>query len=204
MIPLNVAYVIAGIAALVFAVVAAMKCARTVAQAWNGAGRFARYAFLAAALGLTLYGGAKGRIGGITFPFTDPEVRYIIDTGSYVTNDYVHVSFMRMIAPAGAPLMIDRRQVGQTNDVDWVNHLTTTFAQFANPSDIQFQAATNWDWIVYTTWTPGPTVQTNDVWHAYWGRDRNNRGFLIPIRTCVRDGSEIIATPKSRWDSEAE
>lgn len=201
--PVAIGMAVAAVAML--AVAAALPLARFLAEAWDRANgdRFGRYVFLAAVAWATLYGNAKHRIGGISYPYTDPEVHYLTDAGSYVTNDAVHVSFTRIIAPTSAPLLIDYRQVDQTNDTDWVNHTTTTFAEFPNPCDIQFPAATNYDWIVYTTWTPGPTVKTNGVWHAYWGLDRKQRAYIIPVRTYVRDNTTIIATPKSRWDAEA-
>ena len=184
---------------------AVILCWGTIAKAWEKAhgDKTARWVFVAAVSVATMYGGAKHRTGGITYPYTDPEARYLTDAGSYVTNDAVYVAFTRLIAPATAPLMIDYRQIDQTNDTDWVNYATTTFAAFDPPQLIQFPAATNYNWVVYTTWTPGLTVQTNGVWHAYWGVDRKGGGYLIPVRTCVRDGGEVIATPKSRWDSGA-
>ena len=145
--------------------------------------------------GLALYGGRKGRI---TYPYTDYEMRWLADRGSYVTNDFVHVDFTRVVVPATAAFYISHRQVDSTNDLDWVVYLETTFARFACPSNVPCANATNYDWICYTTWTPGPTVQTNGVWHSYWGRDKKLRTHIIPIRSAVRVDGETIATPKSK------
>lgn len=142
-----------------------------------------------------LYAGRKGRI---TYPYTDYEMRWLTDRGSYVTNDFVHVDFTRVVVPATAPFFISYRQVDSTNDLDWVVYLDTTFAQFACPSNVPFANATNYDWICYTTWTPGPSVQTNGVWHSYWGRDKKLHTHLIPIRSAVRVDGKTIATPKSK------
>jgi len=153
------------------------------------------------------YGATKeGAKGTITYPFTDPEIRYIRDNGSYVTNDFVHIAFTTMIVPSTADLQIWRRRLDQTNDLDFVCHTNTTIGAFNQPQDIQFPAATNWNWQVFTTWTPGPSVLTNGVWHAYWGIDRKKRMYPIPIRTCVRlvetNGTQtVIATPKSKEDN---
>lgn len=156
-----------------------------------------RFMLLAVALVATLYGGRKGTI---SYPRTDPLAAYLVNVGSYVTNDAVHVNFTRVIVPDAANLYIDRRLVSSTNDADWVNHLTTTFAQFQPPQDIPCQAATNWDWIVYTDWTPGPSVQTNGVWHAMFGLDRQAGRHIIPVRACIRVDADVIATPKSKED----
>lgn len=152
---------------------------------------------LAMAGAVTWYAGGK-HAARVDYPRTDPLQAYLTDAGSYVTNDFVHVAFARIIVPDSAPLLIDYRQVGSTNDADWVNHTTTTFAQFAVPCDLPFAAATNYNWAVYTTWTPGPSVQTNGVWHANWGVDRRTGRHAIPIRTAVRLDGETIATPKSK------
>ena len=148
---------------------------------------------------LTIYGVRKGRI---TYPYTDYETRYLTDAGSYVTNDFVHVNFNRIIAPSSAPFYLTYRQVDSTNDMDWVVYIETTFAEFACPSNVPFANATNYDWLAYTTWTPGPTVQTNGVWHSYWGKDKMLHTHFIPIRSSVRVDNETIATPKSKREDE--
>lgn len=148
---------------------------------------------------LMLYGGRKGRI---TYPYTDYEMRWLVDNGSYVTNDAIHVSFTRIVVPATAPLYISFREVESTNDLDWVVFTNTTFAAFTVPCDMEYPAATNYDWICYTTWTPGPSVQTNGVWHSYWGRDKKLHTHIIPIRSAVRVDGEIKATPKSKREAE--
>ena len=148
---------------------------------------------------LMLYGGRKGTI---TYPYTDYETRYLTDAGSYVTNDFVHVSFSRIVAPSSAPFYLTYRQVDSTNDMDWVVYIATTFAEFTCPSNVPFANATNYDWIAYTTWTPGPTVQTNGVWHSYWGKDKRLHTHIIPVRSAVRVDGETIATPKSKREDQ--
>lgn len=149
----------------------------------------------------TLYGGAK-HIATVTILNTSDDAVYLIDRGSYVTNDYVHVDFATVVIPQTANLFVYRRQVDSTNDVDWTEHLATTIGEFNPPQDIQFTAATNYNWMVFSDWTPGPAVETNGVWHAYWGLDQQRHEKLIPIRTMIRVDDEVIATPKSKADSE--
>lgn len=158
------------------------------------------FAFAALSSACALY----GRKGTITFPRTDADIAYLSDRGSYVTNDFVHVDFARVVAPDSAHVFFDYRQVDQTNDTDWTTLVNSTFAEFSVPTNVPFANATNYDWMVYTTWTPGPAVLTNGVWHAMWGIDRNGNGYLIPVRTAVRVDGETIATPKSREDARNE
>ena len=152
--------------------------------------------FFAVFIGSFVYYGATK--GTISYPYTDFEKRYIVDDGSYVSNDFIHVSFHRIIAPSTADLHIDYRQWQSTNDEDWVSLVDTTFADFSVPQDISFINATNYNFAVYTTWTPGAAVQTNGVWHSYWGLDKKLHMHYIPLRTAVRVDGETIATPKSR------
>ena len=174
-------------------------------SAWDKATALARAVFCGAVVVACLFGGAK-HTGSITYPKTDTDVAYLTDSGSYVTNDAVHVAFTRIIVPDTATFYLDYCALDGTNSAgvatNWVNAKTATFADLTVPFDFAFAAATNYNWLAYTDWTPGPAVQTNGVWHAYWGIDRKQGRYFIPVRTCVRDGGSVIATPKSKWDYE--
>ena len=173
-------------------------------SAWRQATILARAVFCGAVVVACLFGGAKGKI---SYPKTDTDVAYLVDAGSYVTNDAVHVAFTRLpMVPSSATFYLDYCALDGTNSAgvatNWVNAKTATFADLTVPFDFAFAAATNYNWMAYTDWTPGPAVQTNGVWHAYWGVDKKQGRYFIPVRTCVRDGGEVIATPKSKWDAE--
>lgn len=139
----------------------------------------------------------------VSYPRTDPTQAYLTDNGSYVDSDtsVVHIDFNRIIAPDSAPVYIDRLQDGDETGT-WVNQVSATFGTLALPYEFTFANATNYKWIVYTTWTPGPTVQTNGVWHCYWGTDKDRHELLIPVRTAVRVDGETIATPKSKENAQ--
>lgn len=158
-----------------------------------------RTAFFAVFVGAFIFYGATK--GTISFPYTDFEKRYLFDNGSYVTNDFIHVNFTRIIAPSSADFHIDYRQTGSTNDEEWATLVDTTFGEFTVPQDIPFPMATNFDFAAYTTWTPGAAVQTNGVWHSYWGLDHKLHFHMIPVRTAIRLDGTTIATPKSREDA---
>ena len=160
----------------------------------------ARKIFFFAVAGLALYAGAK-RSGIVTYPAVG-DVSYLIDRGSFVTNDFVHVDFSTVVIPSSANLYIYYRALASTNVTDWTEYLATTIGEFDPPQDIVYPAATNFNWMVFSDWTPGPAVETNGVWHAYWGIDQQRHEKLIPIRTAVRVNSTIIATPKSKSDHE--
>ena len=138
----------------------------------------------------------------VSYPRTDPTTVYLTDAGSWVDSDtdIVHIDFRRIIVPDSAMLYVDRLCLTE-GDESWENIFAATFEETPLPLEITCQNATNYRWIVYTDWTPGPAVQTNGVWHANWGLNRRTRKFLIPLRTAVRIDGETIATPKSKEDA---
>ena len=136
----------------------------------------------------TLYGGSKGII---TYPRTDPEVWYLQDNGSYVTNDAVHVSFTRnLIVPATAMFYLYGLECSYTNQSDWADYsfcaYSNRFESMALPLDVPYQNATNFNWIGFTDWTPTPTVHTNGVAFVAWqiGADKPTNDVAM-IRTGV-------------------
>jgi hypothetical protein len=174
-------------------------------SAWRQATALARAVFCGAVVVACLFGGAK-HTGKITYPKTDADVAYLTDAGSYVTNDAVHVAFTRVpTVPDTATFYLDYCALDGTNAqgvaTNWVNAKTATFADLSVPFDFAFANATNFNWVAYTDWTPGHAVQTNGVWHAYWGVDKKTGSYFIPVRTCVRADGKVIATPKSKWDA---
>ena len=119
--------------------------------------------------------------GSVTYPYTDPEVRYLYDAGSYVTNGYLHVAFTRLpMVPDSADLQGWCRPNASTNDDEWVQFLDTTFAAFPVPADIEFDGAETNDFIFFTTWTPGPAAHTNGVAEIQW-----RKGYLDPSRAAA-------------------
>ena len=121
-------------------------------------------AILALAAACTIF----ARKGTVTV--SDP---YIVNSGSYLTNDVAHVSIAKRtpILPDDTEILVYARQVDLTNATDWVRlepHLT--FAD--HPYDYALPNATNHDVMVAASYTPAPTVHTNGVWQM--------KGFTIP------------------------
>ncbi len=146
---------------------------------------------------MVYYAGSKS----LTFPRTNSEMVLLADDGtSYVSNDVVRVGYTRhLILPDAADLNVWRRHVGNTNDDDWVAQLVTTIGDSPSPVMIDFPAATNYDWIVFTTWQPGPSVQTNGVLHSTWRGVPGLTGariFGVPLRTHVIEDGNTIAPPQ--------
>ena len=109
-----------------------------------------------------------GRKGSVTV--SDP---YIVNAGSYLTNDVAHVAIAKRtpLLPDSTEILVYARPTDSTNVEDWVRlepHLT--FAD--HPYDYALANATNYDVMVAANFTPEPTIHTNGVWQA--------RGFMIP------------------------
>lgn len=137
-----------------------------------------------------MYGGSKN--GVVNFPRTDPEQAYLIDAGSYVSNNLVHVAFTTFLVPQDAWILLDYWPEGSTNESDMVTAYTAKLSEFPRPLNFEFAGAISNRWYCYTTWTPGPAVQTNGVWQTIWMTDRRMNRDLIPIRTRIEvDGIGI-------------
>lgn len=159
-----------------------------------------------AVVSCVMYGGSKSYTRSVSFPRTDIEQAYLIDTGSYVTNDLVHLSFTTFLVPQDAMIFLEYWPDGSTNEADFVTAYAATLENFPQPLDFPFENAISNRWYCYTTWTPGPAVQTNGVWQTIWMTDRRENRYLIPIRTRIEVDGESIAppTPTEQEDTDNE
>lgn len=193
----------AGIAILL--VIAALCLAYICRKALTSVRRALRPAELAVFTVLACFLSWAAQKHLVSYPRTDPTTDYLTDAGSYVDSDrdIVHIDFRRIIVPDSAMLYVDRLRDGE-GDESWENVFAATFGETPIPLEITCQNATNYRWIVYTDWTPGPAVKTNGIWRANWALDRRARRYIIPLRTAVRVDGETIATPKSKEDARNE
>lgn len=143
-------------------------------------------------------GATKQTTGRVSYPYTDVEMRYLFDAGSYVTNDYVHVAFSKSpVVPDSADFLGYVRPTDSTNDADWVEFLSTTFAEFHSPSNVPFAGAISNDFQFFTTYTPGPVVHTNGVAVIMWQKSINGGSDrVIPVRTGIYiEGMRVAPSP---------
>lgn len=150
---------------------------------WAGLGRFDRAVVCVAVALATLYGGSKSITERVDFPRTDPEVAYLVDAGSYVTNDAVHVVFNSYLIPSTAMIYVDAWPKESTSTADIVNVYAAPLAAFPDPLDLAYPGAISNRWYCYTDWTPGSVVHTNGVFEAQWMSVTNNPAFAVPKRT---------------------
>lgn len=160
-----------------------------------------RVVFMLGVVLATLYGGTKH--GSVSFPYTDPERRYLYDAGSYVTNGYAHVAFRTLLVPQSATIYAYSRPVGSTNDAEWVERMAEQLSAISvsdgiHLRDIYFEGAETNNLQVFTDWTPGPAAHTNGVAEIQW-----RKGFLdpasaaaIPWRTGIYvEGKRVAPDP---------
>lgn len=130
----------------------------------NKLDKLVRFALLAPFVAaMVIHGSTKPppgpRTGRITF-----DTRYITDTGSYLTNDTVHIALAKTsaIIPDSTPVLVHAREVGSTNAEDWVE-LSPRLAIADFPHDYTLAGATNYDVDVMADYVPPAPVVTNDV-----------------------------------------
>ena len=149
-------------------------------------------------ISMVYVGSTKSIVGRVKYPYTDVEMRYLTDAGSYVTNDYVHVAFTKSaIVPDSAEFFGYARPVGSTNDLDWTCMLETTFADFHSPSNVPYANAISNDFQFFTTFTPGPAVHTNGVAVVTWQKNfAGDDRFLATVRTGIyTNGFRVAPNP---------
>ena len=160
------------------AVIALVGVAMVLGEVWRvlraraKGSKGAKIVALLAVVLATLYGGSKSRV-----VIDDP---YIRDTGSYTTNDFVHISIAARYAfvPPDTEVLIWSREVAKTNATDWVQLVRAEEGPYRLgefPLDIPFPDATNFNFMVAANYVPEPTVHTNGVWSI--------KGFEIPDET---------------------
>ncbi len=156
---------------LIIGLVAVGVLCHDALKAWREAFRSkgARLIALCMVAMAVMYGGSKGIVS-----VDDP---YIVNTGSYATNDILHVDIARRFdfIPMDMEILIWSRQDGLTNASDWVQLVRVEEGPFKLnefPLDIPFPNATNYNFMVAANYVPPPTVHTNGVWSI--------KGFYIP------------------------
>lgn len=129
----------------------------------------------------------------IGFSQTDAEVKYLIDNGSYVSNNIVHLEFSTRLLPPSAELFLD--YIPKTEPVvstAYTTHLSGTVETLPNVIEFEFENAQSNRWVFYTTYSPGPNVHTNGVAVAEFFRATRYDNVAVPKRATIWEDSERI------------
>ena len=188
-------------AALIYAV--GMFLIRLVQFVWKWREAFVwKVALAVCVCGIAYHGMTKAYTSRVNFPRTDPEVAYLVDNGSYVSNDVVHVDFNTFLIPGDAPITLAYWPNESTNEADFVELFTYNLSAWPRPLDLEFENAISNRWYCYTTWTPGPAAHTNGVFQQVWMSYRRENRNAIPIRTIIIEDGEQIAPPHYEREDE--
>lgn len=129
----------------------------------------------------------------IGFLRTDPEIVYLIDNGSYVSNNVVRLEFSTRLLPPSAELFLD--YIPKTEPADstaYTTYLSGSVETVPNVVEFEFENAISNRWIFYTTYTPGPNVHTNGVAVAEFLKAKNYENVAVPKRSTIwEDGKRI-------------
>lgn len=156
------------------------------------------------ALIAAIVGGTKPSIRPVNFPRTDIEQPYLIDTGSYVSNNVVHVDFTTFLIPNTAPVVLAYWPNESTNEAEMVEYINQPLSAWPRPLDFEIENAISNRWYCYTTWTPGPVVHTNGVWQQTGMTEWRNHRDTILIRTIIIEDGEPIAPPHFENETEGD
>ncbi len=157
-------------------------------------------AFAFAAIVCT-YAAQKSGIVRIENP--SPTAQYLVNAGSYIdaTNSTVYINFTKHpILPDEASIVIEYQPINETNNV-WAVYESSTIGLWKEygrpPYEFHFDNATNYNWVVYTTWTHGPAVVTNGVWHCNWQLSTNRQHIVMINTEIYLDSLPIISNMAS-------
>lgn len=129
----------------------------------------------------------------IGFLRTDPEIIYLIDNGSYVSNNIVHLEFTPRLLPPSAELFLDYIPKTEPSDsTAYTNYLSGTVATVPNIVEFEFENAISNRWIFYTTYTPGPNVHTNGVAVAEFVKAIKYENTAVPKRSTIWEDGKIV------------
>ena len=156
------------------------------------------------ALEAIIVGGTKPSKRPVNFPRTDIERPYLIDAGSFVSNDVVHVDFTTFLIPDTAPVILAYWPNESTNEAEMVEYINQPLSAWQRPLDFEIENAISNRWYCYTTWTPGPVVHTNGVWQQTGMTEWRNHRDTILIRTIIIEDGEPIAPPHFENETEGD
>lgn len=129
----------------------------------------------------------------IGFLQTDAEVKYLIDNGSYVSNNIVHLTFSTRLLPPSAELFLD--YIPKTEPVvstAYTTYLSGTVETLPNVIEFEFENAQSYRWVFYTSYSPGPNVHTNGVAVAEFFRATRYDNVAVPKRATIWENGEMI------------
>lgn len=122
---------------------------------------------------------------------------YLIDNGSYVTSNKVHIAFATRLLPDSAMIFLDYIPKGtEPTAENFRTFQAMPAAEWPRNVDFDFDNATDYKWVMYTTYTPGPAVHTNGVAVAEFLKAPKYDNVAAPKRSTIwKDGKQVWPLP---------
>lgn len=137
----------------------------------------------------------------ITFLQVDPEIVYLVDLGSYVSNNVVHLEYSPRLLPPSAPLFLD--YIPKTEPLEsqnYTTYLSGTVESVPQIIEFTFEGAISNHWVFYTTYTPGPNVHTNGVAVAEFLKATKYDNVAVPKRSTIWENDKRIWPETEKFD----
>ena len=123
---------------------------------------------------------------------------YLIDCGSYVSNNLVHIEFETRLLPDSAMIFLDYiPKDAEPNASNYSTFKAMTAAEWPRKVDFNYEGATSNKWVMYTPHTPGPVVHTNGVAVAEFIKAQKYDNVAVPKRSTIwEDGKMLWPLPE--------
>lgn len=123
---------------------------------------------------------------------------YLIDCGSYVSNNLVHIEFETRLLPDSAMIYLDYiPKDAEPNASNYSTFKAMTAAEWPRKVDFNYEGATSNKWVMYTPHKPGPVVHTNGVAVAEFLKAQKYDNVAVPKRSTIwQDGKMLWPLPE--------
>lgn len=140
----------------------------------------------------------KNKNDKVQFWSASSDTVYLIDNGSYVSNNLVHISFVTRLLPDSAMIFLDFIPKGaEPSAENYSTFKAMTSAEWPRDIDFEFEDAISNKWVMYTTYTPGPAVHTNGVAVAEFLKAQKYDNVAVPKRSTIwQDGKMLWPLPE--------
>lgn len=140
----------------------------------------------------------KNKEERVQFYHASTDTVYLINNGSIVTSNKVHIAFETRLLPGSAMIFLDYipKGVEQTAE-NYSTFKAMTADEWPREIDFDFENALDYKWVMYTTYTPGPVVHTNGVAVAEFFRSQKYNNVAVPKRSTIwEDGKMLWPMPE--------
>ena len=140
----------------------------------------------------------KSKDERVQFWHASTDTVYLIDNGSIVTSNKVHIAFQTRLLPGSAMIFLDYRpKDAEPSAENYSTFQAMTADEWPREVDFDFEGALDYMWVMYTTYTPGPVVHTNGVAVAEFLCSPKYNNVAVPKRSTIwEDGKMLWPLPE--------